>query len=153
MAHDRSDGTSDLISADINGVPADGLAGLPTFAGDGRSVGFVTPASNLVGDDTNGAPDVFLKVYPVPRPVAASPNLLRTADGITVDLTGSHFRAPVVVGTLGATGVTITGATVIDEHTIEVDIEVAPDAPAGPVTLTVKNVSFGIGATGYCGTA
>jgi hypothetical protein len=43
------------------GVQGDGSSTVPMISGDGRFVAFVSDATNLVGDDTNGKRDVFVK--------------------------------------------------------------------------------------------
>ncbi|HEY8472602.1 MAG TPA: S8 family serine peptidase [Natronosporangium sp.] len=57
---DRVEGTIELISAGIDGVPADGNASYPVITDDGRLVTFHSAATNLVPGDTNARQDVFV---------------------------------------------------------------------------------------------
>jgi Tol biopolymer transport system component len=54
-------GTTELISVSTNGGPADGASSQAVMTADGRYVAFVSAASNLVLDDTNRVPDVFVR--------------------------------------------------------------------------------------------
>jgi signal peptidase I len=60
FVHDRQTGATDRVSVDSAGGQADGSSGAPAISGDGRFVAFVSAASNLVPDDTNGENDVFV---------------------------------------------------------------------------------------------
>jgi DNA-binding CsgD family transcriptional regulator/Tol biopolymer transport system component len=70
FVHDLQLGVTERVSVDSSGNQAtddDPLLGgwlsssfFPAITGDGRSVAFVSNASNLVTGDTNGAPDVFV---------------------------------------------------------------------------------------------
>lgn len=48
------------VSLSSSGVQANGTSHYPRISADGRFVAFVSSASNLVEDDTNGFPDVFV---------------------------------------------------------------------------------------------
>lgn len=50
-----------LISVNSKGVRANGPSYYPLIDGDGFSVVFTSEATNLVPDDNNGAPDVFVR--------------------------------------------------------------------------------------------
>src|SRR5436305_1540977 len=50
-----------LVSTAPDGSPGRGPAYNPRISADGRHVGFVSPASNLVSGDTNGRFDVFVR--------------------------------------------------------------------------------------------
>jgi hypothetical protein len=60
---DRVTGTTELISVASDGTPAaDAYIPAPaSISADGRLVAFLSDASNLVSDDTNGVMDVFLR--------------------------------------------------------------------------------------------
>jgi uncharacterized repeat protein (TIGR01451 family) len=58
---DREAGTTDRVSVGAGGIGANGFGVEPTITGDGRFVGFTSDATNLVGSDTNGEVDVFLR--------------------------------------------------------------------------------------------
>lgn len=59
--HDRVTGTTELISVDPNGGPADGPSFSSSISVDGRYVAFDSVASNLVATDTNNAGDIFVR--------------------------------------------------------------------------------------------
>ena len=54
-------GTTTRISTNSNGLEVDGGSFDPAISGDDRYVAFDSAATNLVQNDTNGWPDVFLK--------------------------------------------------------------------------------------------
>lgn len=60
FVHDRVAATTTRVSVDGAGAQANGGSGLPAVSGDGRHVAFLSFASNLVADDTNGERDVFV---------------------------------------------------------------------------------------------
>ena len=49
-----------VVSRGLNGVPANGTSTAPQVSRGGRYISFVSTANNLVADDTNGRPDVFV---------------------------------------------------------------------------------------------
>ena len=49
------------ISVSPAGAESNGPSTAPAISGDGRFVAFASAASNLVADDTNGLPDIFLR--------------------------------------------------------------------------------------------
>ncbi len=61
FVRDVSAGTTTLVSAALNGGPGNAASRSPTMTSDGRSVAFVSAASNLVPDDTNFIADVFVR--------------------------------------------------------------------------------------------
>lgn len=61
FVHDRVTGTTSRVSVGPVGVQAlGGGSHSPDISGDGRYVGFLSSASNLVATDTNGSSDVFV---------------------------------------------------------------------------------------------
>jgi Tol biopolymer transport system component len=50
-----------LVSVGLGGAPANGTSSVPDISADGKRVAFQSTASNLVPDDTNGKPDVFVR--------------------------------------------------------------------------------------------
>jgi len=59
-------GATELGSTGVNGQPANGRSYLPALDGDSKNLnphclGFVSDASNLVPNDTNGVADVFIR--------------------------------------------------------------------------------------------
>ncbi|GAA3769562.1 PD40 domain-containing protein [Plantactinospora mayteni] len=62
FVHDRRTGTTRIVSVSTDGLQADnGGASGARISADGRFVAFVSWASTLVPDDTNGAADVFVR--------------------------------------------------------------------------------------------
>ncbi len=66
FVHDRQTGTTERVSVDSSGNQAnDGLCrfyacGGPSISANGRFVAFISAATNLVANDTNGERDVFV---------------------------------------------------------------------------------------------
>jgi WD40 repeat protein len=60
FVHDRRTGVTERISVDSAGQQGNGASMFPAISGKGRFVSFMSSASNLVGDDTNGQYDVFV---------------------------------------------------------------------------------------------
>ena len=60
FVHDRNTATTVRVSVASNGTQGNASSGSPAISGDGRFVAFVSSANNLVADDTNGFPDVFI---------------------------------------------------------------------------------------------
>ena len=58
---DLATGTLTLVSQTAAGVQSNGWSGDADLSGDGTKVVFVSSATNLVPDDTNGLTDVFMK--------------------------------------------------------------------------------------------
>jgi Tol biopolymer transport system component len=61
FVHDRLLGTTERVSVDSNGVEGDSDSYGPSISADGRFVAFTSIATNLVGNDGNGYPDVFVR--------------------------------------------------------------------------------------------
>jgi Tol biopolymer transport system component len=61
FVRDRARHTTRLVSVGLGGRPANGDSVRPSISADGRYVAFNSPASNLVGEDTNGLTDVFIR--------------------------------------------------------------------------------------------
>jgi Tol biopolymer transport system component len=60
FVRDRQASITRLVSVGPGGVPGNNDAFAPSISADGNRVAFYSDASNLVPDDTNGAPDVFV---------------------------------------------------------------------------------------------
>ncbi len=58
--YDRVLGSTSKITNGLGGAVANSGSFLPAISNDGRMVAFYSFASNLVADDTNGQPDVFI---------------------------------------------------------------------------------------------
>jgi Tol biopolymer transport system component len=61
FVRDRALGTTERVSVSGTGATANAASGQPFISADGRFVSFTSGASNLVGSDTNGVSDVFLR--------------------------------------------------------------------------------------------
>jgi len=60
FVRDAQDKTTERVSVSAAGAQANGDSYDASMSDDGRYVAFTSDASNLVSEDTNGAPDVFL---------------------------------------------------------------------------------------------
>src|SRR5437867_4054623 len=61
FVRDLVSNTTALVSANLVGLPANGVCRGSALTPDGRYVAFVSAATNLVAGDTNGIPDVFVR--------------------------------------------------------------------------------------------
>ncbi|MFN0009140.1 MAG: TolB family protein [Planctomycetota bacterium] len=61
FVRDRQSGTTERVSVDSSGAQATGGGAHPSISADGRYVAFSNNAANLVGGDTNGWRDVFVR--------------------------------------------------------------------------------------------
>jgi Tol biopolymer transport system component len=60
FVHDRQTGETTQISRAMNGGAGNGWSGRPAISGDGRYIAFLSYASNLTPNHTNGYLDVFV---------------------------------------------------------------------------------------------
>ena len=61
FVYDMLAGTTTLVSVDSSGVQGNGYSSYPAISGDGRYIVYLSNASNLSADDTNGASaDIFV---------------------------------------------------------------------------------------------
>jgi Tol biopolymer transport system component len=60
FVHDRQSATTERVNVDSVGTQANDPSSDPSISADGRFVAFASDASNLVGGDTNGSPDIFV---------------------------------------------------------------------------------------------
>jgi Tol biopolymer transport system component len=61
FVRDLKTGTTTLVSVARGGGSGDGASGAPAISASGAFVSFASKASNLVGGDSNGAGDVFVR--------------------------------------------------------------------------------------------
>jgi hypothetical protein len=60
FVRDRQANTLTRLSIDSNGVEGNGSSQEPHISDDGRYIAYLSEASNLVADDTNGLTDIFI---------------------------------------------------------------------------------------------
>ncbi|MBP9821652.1 MAG: PD40 domain-containing protein [Candidatus Pacebacteria bacterium] len=60
FVYDRDTDTIERVSIDSEGLEGNNTSVSPSISADGRYVIFDSDATNLVGDDTNGAQDIFV---------------------------------------------------------------------------------------------
>src|SRR3990170_1359568 len=60
FVHNRQTGQTERVSISSNGVQGDQASQDPTISADGRYVAFLSYATNLVSNDTNNKPDIFV---------------------------------------------------------------------------------------------
>jgi alpha-tubulin suppressor-like RCC1 family protein len=103
--HNRQTGSTMLVSVNSMGEDNDYISQYPFMSPDGSWVGFNSPATNLVPNDTNGVNDVFVArtdtslikaVHVIVDNVAPSSDITDPLDGAT--LSGSSYT---VTGTAG----------------------------------------------------
>ena len=61
FVRDRTTGATERVSVDSSGGEASGWSAEPTISGDGGLVAFRSWAADLVGGDTNGVDDIFVR--------------------------------------------------------------------------------------------
>ena len=61
FVRDREAGTTERVSVTSDGGQGNGRSAYSAFSADGRYIAFASIATNLVGTDTNGYADVFVK--------------------------------------------------------------------------------------------
>jgi 6-phosphogluconolactonase (cycloisomerase 2 family)/glutamine cyclotransferase len=73
---DMLSGSITLVSKPFDGTSPNGQALFPTISGNGRYISYYSDASNLIGGDTNGVPDVFVydQVLGTTRSLSRSPS-------------------------------------------------------------------------------
>jgi len=103
---DRLLGVTERVSVNSAGAQGNGESSAPSVSADGRDVAFQSQAGNLVGGDTNGNWDVFVR----DRCVSATAAVY-SGDGINADtitpvsaVLGSSWSAPLTLGHPHGTG-------------------------------------------------
>jgi len=64
FVHERVSGLTEMVSVNDAGTPGNATSFLPDLTRDGSQVAFKSEAFNLVPNDTNGWPDVFVRDRP-----------------------------------------------------------------------------------------
>lgn len=99
---DRLTGVTTLESASSGGAPGNSAGENPAISADGRSIGIASFAANLVGSDTNFAPDIFV------RRRATSTTQSHCTAGTTSDGCAATIRSMVVASATANSGLTLT---------------------------------------------
>ncbi len=92
FVHDRQTGKTVRVSLSWDGSEGDDGSGNPRISADGRYVAFWSDATNLVPDDTNGFPDIFVQDW---AEVAVTPSAGGLPGGV---IAGIVIGAVAVVG-------------------------------------------------------
>ncbi len=151
---DRSAGNTFLAVRSGAGSIADfGSSTFADISDDGRHIAFAAPpgSSNLVPDDTNGAEDVFVRSFPQPAPLTATPATVAPGTTTSITIEGEYLLPSSHVAITG-TGVSVGSVTWISDQELAVSITVAPDAATGPrsVLVSIPGTGGGPGAVGAC---
>ena len=91
FVRDLAAGTTTLVSVSTNGGSANGASTDPVMTPDGRFVAFISSASNLVPNDTNGIPDVFVRDL-----VAGTNSLVSVGAGTPFSSTNPIVATPIM---------------------------------------------------------
>jgi Tol biopolymer transport system component len=60
FVHDRTTGMTERVSVDSSGAQGNDMSSAPALSADGRIVAFFSGATNLIANDLNQVPDVFV---------------------------------------------------------------------------------------------
>ncbi len=82
FVRDLVNGTNILVSVGTNGVSGNGDSRSSTMTPDGRYVAFVSAASTLVANDTNGIADIFVRDLQLGVTTLASPGATTANTGV-----------------------------------------------------------------------
>jgi Tol biopolymer transport system component len=144
--------TTTRLSVDqYDGEAIGGWSREPDVSADGRYVAYASAAVNLVPGDTNGVVDIVSRRTERPALTGVSPNLGDRGTPVTLTVTGEYFTDVTMAGLGG--GIGITSLVVVSDTEIEIEIDIAADAPLGPRTLVLGEIgTLGplTGAVGEC---
>ncbi|MBX7137831.1 MAG: hypothetical protein K1X83_07585 [Oligoflexia bacterium] len=152
---DLTTGDIEIVSIGVNGGEANGASSRPSVSSDGRFVAFISAASNLVPDDTNGVSDLFVRDRQTSKTLR-----------LNLSASGAQGRRSVIDAQIASEGKyavfsTVDGSLVSGDTngasdvfrvklgqvlTPSTGIEEAPDLTAGEPgthTLTVDMINFG----------
>jgi Tol biopolymer transport system component len=90
---DRTAGTTEWLSVDVNGMQGNGDSTIPMLSADGTTVSFASYATNFVSNDTNLAVDAFVVDLAT-----------RTIERISVDPSGSEGNSDSYPTSISADG-------------------------------------------------
>lgn len=136
---DVLDGVTDLVSADKDGVGVTATGAALALGGD--YVGFSTSVG-VIGGDTNGVSDVYLRAYPNPIVTAVSPS---AAVGTTTTVTITGERLGDVTALLSSIQLSWSNLVAIDDSTLQADVTVVASATPGLKGVSVLTPDGGPG--------
>jgi Tol biopolymer transport system component len=167
LVSDDTNGVSDIFVRDrLSGVTlresttqnlgqADGASTSPSLARDGRTIAFLSLATNLDPNqpDTDGQADVYAHATRPPTVTSVAPASTARNNSVPYTITGDGFLSspnPIIVG---PNGTTFTISTV-SNTTITGMLTVSGSASTGTQSVIVGNAGTGpgtiAGATGTC---
>lgn len=122
--HDRLHGTTQILTTSPTKSPGNHDSAGPAVNSDGRSVSFESLASNLVEEDTNGQPDVFVTTVGAGEEILISGSLrfmhlsaqaqIPSSVEMRVALdAGSPYYQMVALGPTGAYSLTVPAGTMV----------------------------------------
>lgn len=135
-------GTTTKVSVDTTGQDANGASYWPTISADGRYVGFLTEATNLVPGDTTHPGGLVIRANPQPTATSVAPSTVGHGASTPISITGSGFVSGAVVVVDGS-GTSVSAVTVVSPTQIIATITVDAGAP-----LTARNVWVELPGTG-----
>jgi uncharacterized repeat protein (TIGR01451 family) len=93
FVHNRSTGTTERISVSSDGTQGNSGSHSPSISDDGRFVAFVSTATNLVPNDTNGVDDIFVRDL-----------IAGTTERVSVSSDGQEGNSSTTATSIGADG-------------------------------------------------
>jgi Tol biopolymer transport system component len=140
---DLATGRVTLVSTDMFLGQRNVDSRFATITRDGRYAGFVSAAS-FASDDTNAAPDVYLRAIDVPTITSISPTSASRGTSVTITLTGTRFLPGATVVPMGGTYMP-TAISLVSATSLKVTLSIDPGAPTGPQSIYVQDPGTGPG--------
>src|SRR5262249_12446667 len=119
LVRDRGTARTTRASVDSAGVEADSFSEAPAISSDGQFVVFRSHATNLVANDPNAAPDVFVRDRGplLPEVTGVTPTLGPYDSTTSVTVGGFNFQAGTSIDVRFA-GQSATNVNVLDNYTL-----------------------------------
>ena len=133
FVRDTVAGTTWRVSLDAAGNQANGPSSTHALSADSRYVAFITSATNLFPNDTNGSWDVVIRALPQLSITSVLPDTLSVGVTTPVTVTGTNF----LPGTTPALDAEISNVVIVDEQTITLDVTVPLGTENGTHDLSV----------------
>lgn len=89
FVHDRETGRTERVSVDNQGNQSDAGSAFPSISANGRFVAFLSMASNLVADDSNGIHDIFVHDREG-----------RSTERVSLDSEGNQGHSGILIGSI-----------------------------------------------------